>query len=163
VSGRIPQHRNRSKIPSSSFDAPTSQNGFATLSQRFLHQQFRLIARRGDAGHLERKECHRPSADTPVRYRERRSWISPKPPHWWCVLDLADFFEGDASAGDFVKDGFGYLAHCWARSRVSPMTAALLAAYAAYGSPAVVRPRALEMFTIELPGFMTRAHAWAAQ
>src|SRR4029077_7625772 len=28
-------------------------------------------------------------------------------PHWWCVLDLADFFEGDSTAGDFSEDGFG--------------------------------------------------------
>src|SRR6476661_3124169 len=35
-------------------------------------------------------------------------------PHWWCVLDLADFFEGDASAGDLGEDGFcGRCPHVW--------------------------------------------------
>jgi hypothetical protein len=39
----------------------------------------------------------------------------------------------------------------------------LLAAYAACGRPAVVKPRMLEMLTIELPGFITRPQACAIQ
>src|SRR5450756_3085192 len=53
--------------------------------------------------------------------------------------------------------------HCWARSRVKPMIAALLAAYAACGSAAVVCPNTLPMLTIELPGFITRPQACAIQ
>ena len=44
-----------------------------------------------------------------------------------------------------------------------PISPALLAAYAACGSPAVVSPRMLEMFTIELPGCITRPQACAIQ
>jgi hypothetical protein len=43
------------------------------------------------------------------------------------------------------------------------MSPALLAAYAACGSPAVVRPSTLEMFTMELPGCITRPQACAIQ
>src|SRR5664280_810712 len=53
--------------------------------------------------------------------------------------------------------------HCWARSRVKPMIAVLLAAYAACGSAAVVCPNTLPMLTIELPGFITRPQACAIQ
>ena len=53
--------------------------------------------------------------------------------------------------------------HCWARSRVSPLSPALLAAYAACGRPAVVRPSTLEMLMMLLPGFITLPHAWAIQ
>ena len=53
--------------------------------------------------------------------------------------------------------------HCWARSRVSPMSAAFVAAYAACGSPPVVRPRTLLMLTMLLPGCITRPQACAIQ
>ena len=53
--------------------------------------------------------------------------------------------------------------HCWARSRVRPLRPALLAEYAACGSPPVVRPSTEVMLMIEEPGRMTRPQAWAIQ
>ena len=53
--------------------------------------------------------------------------------------------------------------HCWARSRVSPIRPALEEAYAACGSPAVVRPSTEEMLMIEEPGSITRPQACAIQ
>src|SRR5262245_58855167 len=53
--------------------------------------------------------------------------------------------------------------HCAARSRVRPMIADLLDAYAAWGRPAVVEPRTEPRLTMLLPGCMTRPHAWVIQ
>ena len=43
------------------------------------------------------------------------------------------------------------------------MSPAFEAAYAACGSPAVVRPSTEEMLMMLLPGSITRPHAWAIQ
>src|ERR1700745_4474363 len=37
---------------------------------------------------------------TPSPTSAVRGW-----PHWWCVLDLADFFEGDSTTCDLGEDG----------------------------------------------------------
>ena len=53
--------------------------------------------------------------------------------------------------------------HCWARSRVSPISAAFDAEYAACGSPPVVSPSTELMLMMLEPGCMTRPQAWAIQ
>ena len=53
--------------------------------------------------------------------------------------------------------------HCWARSRVRPISPAFDAEYAACGSPAVVSARMLETLTMLLPGCITAPAACAIQ
>ncbi len=53
--------------------------------------------------------------------------------------------------------------HCWARSRVSPISPAFEAAYAAWGRPAVVMPSTELMLMMLEPGCITRPQACAIQ
>ena len=53
--------------------------------------------------------------------------------------------------------------HCTARSRVRPIRPALLAEYAACGSPPLVNAATLATLMIALPGCITRAEACAIQ
>src|ERR1700694_3166991 len=53
--------------------------------------------------------------------------------------------------------------HCWAKSRVRPITPALLAEYAACGRGGVVEPRTLPMLMMLAPGFIARPQDCAIQ